>query len=371
MLLENVKEQKISNARNYGVDALRLLAMFFVTILHTLGHGGVLRNTTGIANYSAYLIEIIAYCAVNCYAVISGFVMYTEEEKPYCYSKYITIWLQVFFYSFSIGLLAFIIRGNDAITFKELIKFALPVTTKRYWYFSSYTALFFTVPFLNNFIRRLSKKDTTNLIILLFVLFVCFGHLRDSFYLNNGYSFIWLAIMYLFGAWLKKCNIPQKIKISCAIYMLLTCTFITWLFKILSPIGENLFISYLSPTIVLNTLSWLVIFSKFKIAKKVQSVIRFFSPAAFGVYLIHEHGFIRDNFITDKFIWINNFDWWLIPLISLCCAFCIFVICLCIERIRLSLFKILKINETTEKIFSKIEIILKKFLNIFLNYIEL
>lgn len=28
--------------RNYGIDLLKILAMFMITILHTQGHGGIL-----------------------------------------------------------------------------------------------------------------------------------------------------------------------------------------------------------------------------------------------------------------------------------------------------------------------------------------
>jgi peptidoglycan/LPS O-acetylase OafA/YrhL len=32
---------------NYGIDLLRLIAMFMIVILHVLGKGGVLNNVSG------------------------------------------------------------------------------------------------------------------------------------------------------------------------------------------------------------------------------------------------------------------------------------------------------------------------------------
>ena len=341
---------------------MRLLSMFFVTVLHTIGHGGVIDNTVGIKNDMLSLVRIIAYCAVNCYAIISGFVMYSDQEKPYRYSKYITMWIQVFFYSFGIGLLMFLIKGNDSIALKELVKLALPVSTKRYWYFSAYTGLFFIVPFVNKFVRGLSRKSSTIFVIVLFVLFVCYGR-SGSFYLNSGYSSAWLIIMYMFGAWLKKCDIIQKVSCSYSWGGLIAFTLVTWLFKILSPIGENLFVSYISPTIVLNAICWILIFARMNINSIFKRIIKFLSPAAFGVYLIHEHDIIKRNFISDKFIWIAKLDWWLIPLVVLGCAFCIFAVCLFVERIRLSLFSTLRINKLAEKICYKFEVFIRKFVN--------
>ena len=55
------------NQRNYGVVLLRILAMLFVVVLHTLGHGGVLANApAGTMQYStSWALEIIAYPAVD------------------------------------------------------------------------------------------------------------------------------------------------------------------------------------------------------------------------------------------------------------------------------------------------------------------
>ena len=85
--------------RNYGIDLLRLVLMYMVCILHVLGHGGVLNAVTpGTAKYIVYwLLEIISYCAVDAFALISG---YTSKLQPHQkYDKIVNMWFQVFFYS--------------------------------------------------------------------------------------------------------------------------------------------------------------------------------------------------------------------------------------------------------------------------------
>ena len=56
-----------SVGRNYGVDFLRILSMFFVIILHCLGKGGVLDAAQpGTVQYaSAWFLETFAYCTVD------------------------------------------------------------------------------------------------------------------------------------------------------------------------------------------------------------------------------------------------------------------------------------------------------------------
>lgn len=330
----------------------------------------MLSNTANIANDFAYLFEIIAFCAVNCYAVISGYVMYTNDEKPFKYSKYISTWIPVFFYSFGIALITFLFHFDNTLTVKGLIKFALPVTTQKYWYFTAYTGVFLIVPFLNKLVRYITKKETVTLTIIIFTFFAFYERLFKPFLLNAGYSFAWLTIMYILGAIFKKYDIPQKTKIHHAIFTLISCTLITWFLKITLPASySNLFMSYLSPTIILNAFSWLIIFSKLNIHKSLQNIIKFTSPAAFGVYLIHEQTIIRDNLIVNKFIWICDYQWWLIPIIAIGCALAIFLICLSIEIIRINLFELLRINKLIEIISCKAENLIQKFLNFLTKHI--
>ena len=75
----------MKNKRNYGIDFLRILAMFFVVILHSLGKGGLLDNTVvDSPQYKlVWFMEVCAYCAVNIFALISGYVSFKQKEIRY------------------------------------------------------------------------------------------------------------------------------------------------------------------------------------------------------------------------------------------------------------------------------------------------
>jgi len=103
--------------------------------------GGVLSAAQGTQLSVSWLIEIAAYCAVDCYAIISGFVCYREAETKYHYTKYISFWVPIFTYSFGITLCTFILKP-EAHGFGELIRAALPISTSAYWYANAYTGLF-------------------------------------------------------------------------------------------------------------------------------------------------------------------------------------------------------------------------------------
>ena len=62
-----------TNTRNYGIDLLRIIAMFYVVLQHSLLKGGVM---TTVAEYSPnYIIsvfmEVVSFCAEDMFAIIS------------------------------------------------------------------------------------------------------------------------------------------------------------------------------------------------------------------------------------------------------------------------------------------------------------
>ncbi len=82
--------------RNCGIDLLRLVLMFMVCVLHALGQGGVLSAfPVGSAGYRFfYLPETICYCAVDAFALISGYT--AREGKKQKYARITEMWFQVF-----------------------------------------------------------------------------------------------------------------------------------------------------------------------------------------------------------------------------------------------------------------------------------
>lgn len=65
--------------RNPGIDFLRLLAMYLVVVYHLLFHGGIL--DAGQNSGAAQLLRVLTLCAVDGFALISGYVG-LREEKP-------------------------------------------------------------------------------------------------------------------------------------------------------------------------------------------------------------------------------------------------------------------------------------------------
>ncbi|MBP1551302.1 MAG: acyltransferase [Oscillospiraceae bacterium] len=349
---------------NYGIALLRLVAMYMVVTIHVMGEGGAIIYATGIGYSLSKLIETFTYCAVDCYALISGYVCYRDENENYRYSKYLTVWVQVFTYSFGIALIYSIISGNMSVM--ELVKAALPVTTSKYWYFSAYTGLFFIMPWLNRFVASLTDKQSNQMMIVLFAVFSCYTTVSkligDGFVLMGGYSFVWLAILYVAGAWMKKNSVAEKLSPKIWFVIMLGMTVFSWGWRMIVPAGYGnfLFFTYLSPTVIGISMCLISIFATMRVTPKLHKSIKIVSPAAFGVYIIHSHWIVWANFIVGRFEWVSQYGGVFTPLLLLAASFAVFAVCLVTELVRLGLFKVLGVQKLIEKLQTVIDKIINK-----------
>lgn len=352
------------NGRNIGIDMLRLVCMFFVVVLHVLGHGGVLESAEAGVKALCWFIEIGVFCAVNCFLMITGFVSYSETEKGYNYERILSTWTQVVFYSLSITLISYLLNYYP-LRPSGIVQAMIPIATNRYWFFNVYFGVVILGPWLNRLIHRLSEREATELIVVAFVVFSCYSTISrqfsDAFNLQNGYSFVWGIFMYTIGSWMKKCAIPEKIGRKLLIVIAGLCLIVTWITAMLVPkeFGGMLLASYISPTIVLTAFAYLAVFSKIKVGKAMETIIRHFSSATFGVYLIHDHPFVRDCLLHDSFAWIASIDIWLIPLAVFGVSLLLYCACLLVEKTRSQLFDVLRINRGVKMIANRLKLAMR------------
>lgn len=349
--------------RNYGIDLLRVLSMCLIIILHILGKGGVLSSAVGSQYAVGWFLEVVAYCSVDCYAIISGYVCYTESEKRHKYAKYIIMWFQVLVYSVGITLL-FCFIYPSVIDVKTIIKAFFPVTFSQYWYFTAYTGLFFMIPWLNRFIRRCTSKELTRVVVVIFALFSCYSTVvalaADPFLLKEGYSFLWLTYMYIAGAWIKKTNGEKKLNTIKVLTFIGVFVLITYGIKMCIPIifnkifgvyfGENVLINYTSPTVVGMAILLLVLFSRVNLPSYISRMINFVTPAIFGVYLLHVHPLVYQYIISGQFAYIAKMSPWMLPVFVIGWAFIIFIFGILIDIVRIYIFRMLRISSFADRL---------------------
>lgn len=347
-----------TNNRNIGIELLRIVSMMMIVILHLLGHGGILKSGVYLSssNNTAWFLEIACYGAVNLYALITGFVCVKSKHK---YSRIIELWLQVALYSILFAVLFHFIPGYS-VDKSDIIGSLFPVMNYEYWYFSAYFCLFLFIPFINNMIVGMSKNQYKKLIftgICAFCIMSLFGKYLGGniFGVNKGYSFIWLAFLYIIGAYLKLYQ--SDLKKYSQKFCLLTyfiCVSIVWASKLLiiKLLGitkySDLFVNYVSPFILLGSVCFFIFFLRLKI-NRGKTLITKIASVSFGVYLIQDNKHIRAYFIQDKFVDCAKLPWYTMLGRILIIAVIIYIACSLIDYIRKSLFKLLHVHDLCEK----------------------
>ena len=338
-----------------------------VCTLHTLGNGGILEATTSHkANYCiAWLLEIATYCAVNCFALISGFVSCKSTFKIH---NLFRLWLQAEFYSLGIALI-FKLTVANSLSLKDLICSCFPICTNEYWYLTSYAIMFFAIPQMNHILCHQSKEALRRFIWFFFIIFSVLAMVpvlsQIAFSVNRGYSSIWLAYLYIIGGFIRIHGIHEllpntfilkkhfKRLVNSKTGLILTyvlCVGITFLlyttghYCILRTIGRDPFcmkyVNYNSPTILFAGIVLFLFFSQLNVSS-IAPFIRIASPLAFSVYLIHCQKQISTFLFKGAFKWVANLQTWMLPFAIISISLAIYLVCSLIDFVRLRLFKLL------------------------------
>jgi len=345
----------LGDKRNYGVDLLRMVSMFMVLILHILGAGGILGAAEqGSANYQiAWLLETAAYGAVNCYALISGFVGAGGKHR---YANIAVLWLQVVLYSVGIHLI-FMIAGFSPWDGTALLRAFFPVLNNYGWYFTCYFALFFFMPLLNHAVSTMKERDLKALCLAVFLLFSLLGAASksDIFQLHDGYSVLWLGALYLLGGCIRRFGWLRKIRSWKAGLLFGGSVLTAWGWKWIMEIWDapwlkqitysEVLIRYKAPTVLIASIALLLLFANLKIPGWAKHVIRFLSPAAFGVYILHMHPQIWNRLIVGRFASLGDNAPWVTVLAVLGFALVFYLAFSLIDLLRHHAFRLLKIKE--------------------------
>jgi len=355
------------------IDLLKMTSMVMVLILHICLKGGVLYSLeVGTAGYAAaWFIESLCYCAVNCYALITGYLMYRSETENFKYFKIIPLWLQTFFYSGGITIL-FLIISPDSLNEAgyAVINGFIPVLSNNYWYFTSYFGMFFFIPFFNLLIKNMDRKQFTVLMLTLFILFsfvpYTFTERMDIFFVGFGYSVLWLSVMYFAGAYIKKFETSIKIKKPVWALVYFFSSFIPCVNSVLLDLIsadnlENIYpqnlggytYDYTSPFTVIGAVSLFMLFRDVEVKNRFGSaLIKFFAPASFSVYLIHTHPLVFKSVFADKFVFLTKNNAFVMLFGIVACAVGMYIILAAADHIRSLLFRLIKADENSEKLVS-------------------
>lgn len=364
----NARIGAAEDTRDYGLDLLKILAMLMVVTLHVLGHGGVLKSTVTRTDYAlAWGLESLAYPAVNAYVIVTGFLY---AGRPCRIRNIVSLWLQVFFYSVLIPavlrLLGYDVGGD------LLFKGFFPLLAKRYWFFTAYFAIFCLIPALNVIAADRARLRRTLLVcLLLFSVMPVLGLGADLFLTNLGNSFLWFAVLYLSGAYLKLYGTPAPLEkhglglwLGGSAFLLLSRLFFAFAVSPRTSLRlEDLFYSYASPPVYLAALGLVGGMRRIRLSSKTAKRLAVLSSSlAFDVYLIHDNPVLRACVMADRFSSLPARGPARMVLAVLAAVLGIFIVCELIGLLRRGLFAALRIGPLSDRIGRRLEAALDRLL---------
>lgn len=356
-----MQRNPIGKQRNYGIDLLRLVGAFYVIILHTIYQGGIYYCVApgSVQQKVCQFLLSFSYCSVNIFGLISGYTGYSDQEKGYNFPSYILLWLQVASYNVGIRLVCRLLFPD--VFLNSMLHILTPVIHNTYWYFTAYTLLFFFMPLLNNAIR-VCKKETLVLFLLFLLFFFSPYEAFYGYFLSyQGYSFLWLMVLYLIGATLKKLQLEQKVPTLFLFVGILLLTALTYAcYPLLTQLQQysqrltpGVLMSYTFPFYLYSSILYTLLFAKLPFKKWMQRLISFAGPAAFSVYIVNVHP-VAWAWLKDRFCnWVDYSTPSLMIHILVFSALFVAAVVVA-DYIRRKVFGMLRIKQFLEKAFSKI-----------------
>lgn len=353
-------EKKLADRRMSNIELLRIVAMIMIIAYHIPIHLNFVcpSHTITVSQLWNQFILMGGKTGTNIFVLISGYFL--VNSKGIKISKIIKLWLQIFTYSVLIYII-FTVSGLEPFSIKAFIKCMLPITYEGWWFAGTYFVLYLISPFINIFLRALDQRNYQRFLVVVLILWCLIPTVTDQKF--EGNNLLWFICLYSVAAyirlWHDESDISLKLEKSLELtesaksskltkrYLCLALAFIMLTFLsvvILDFWGvqiadlsahEHLYEMNKLPIFLIS----LFMFLGFKgLNIRYNKVINIIAAATFGVYLIH------DNKSVSWFLWvvlfsnISGLEKAIIPY-SIAAVCLVFIICTCIELLRIFLFE--------------------------------
>ena len=325
-------------------ELLRIIAMMLVVAGHFGSHSGFdfPANEFSFNRWWIEFFEIGGNISVNVLVLLSGYFR-IQSQGPKT-AKLIQLWLQLFFYSMGIYLI-FVVAGKDPLSIGEIIRRALPVSFMQWWFASTYLVLTLFSPYLNRLLRSFSRRQYLGFLTLSFFCCSLMPTLTGQAFESNHLT--WFIFLYALAGYIRLYGVKTRLSAGKLIGLSVICVLLTFssvlLLETLSLrfaiLQNKIFYFYDIQRIPLLIISLLFFLGFSQLQMKTNRKLNQFAAAMFGVYLIHDHEYIRYYLWLDLF---HNMDHAQDPLLFVRFAgeiLVVFFCCALIELVRIRLLE--------------------------------
>ncbi|MBO4457993.1 MAG: acyltransferase [Butyrivibrio sp.] len=314
----------LKQKRNASIELLRIIAMLMIVALHynyytraLLGAKEPVNRISPSAGIQIFATIVESFCVtgVNVYVFITGYYLSKAKVKL---SKVFRLICQVYFYTFLVSLVMMsvgtsVVKEDDSI-FKT-VQYLFPISSEHYWFVTAYVIMYVLAPVMNAAVRTLSRKQLKAVITGLLIWFCFVKSIVPVLFVTDkmGYDFGWFVCVYLIAAYVREYDVVlfHTAKKSALVY-LISCLMIaaTSISFYYISVKLNKFNYYASVPFHYNYIFTLTgslgLFSLFRFYRMKENVfadvVRVAGPLTLGVYLLHMHVEIKDEWL----IWLEG-----------------------------------------------------------------
>ena len=308
----------MKNERDYGIDLMRIVCALMVVVHHVSAASGLLASSHW-NEFFRLVPDAFAVCAVNGFALISGYVGVGRRWKP---ANWAVLWVDGVFYNFVLLALESRYQGN-VIGKADIVRQFLPVTMTSFWYLTMYTGVFVLMPLMNHLLETMPRRRLAGTLLAMLALFSAWSSFAGKigmFSLLGGFSTGWLAILYLVGGYIRRYDVAARVSakkgaalyVGAAVFNLLLRFGHTYLAEhfALVHLWESTILQgtmdwmdwYISPLTFLEALGLLLLFANLHPSAQLLPYIKWAAPLVFGGFSVEPEqvtalmGQIRESF---------------------------------------------------------------------------
>ncbi|MDE6310260.1 MAG: hypothetical protein K2L96_00385 [Muribaculaceae bacterium] len=294
-MIESITTGPKGRASNF--ELLRLLAMFFVLVVHAdfaaldVPKSAEL-HASPLGGAMRVAFESLAIVSVNIFILISGWFGIRASVKGF-----LKLLFQVAFTSFVVYL-CFVAFGNAPFTGEEVIRNLVSVWAHEQWFVMSYMVLFVLAPVLNAYVEKSDARSLGGLILAFYALQTLATMAYESLQFDRGYSAVSFVGLYLVARWIRLYGhklLSLPVGLLCVLLPAaisgLSIYFIIWN-AIPNVVWK--FLNYANPLVVVESVGYMILFARMK--PFVNRVVNVLSSGCFAVYLLNMNPWIYIHF---------------------------------------------------------------------------
>ena len=341
--------------RLIGVDIAKIVAMLFVVARHVNGFGLPYASESnpevGYLMLRSFLTAIFSSC-IDIFAIASGYVGIFSRFRL---SRIIRLWIQVVVTGLAV-LVCVDFFMKEAVPLKAYIKACIPVAQNQYWYMTGYFMLCFVMPLINSAMQTLNRKIVER---FLFVVLGVIGvesllGMSCTLGINGGYSFEWLLVLYVVGAYLRlhdPIRVSRRWLLGVAAVVAMAGAWIPLALESLHSLGFSRLVKSLNFVGYTTPFTFVIALCVFLSCTetRIRSVLltRFvvaLSSTTLGVYLIHtQRHFFYTIYVRELEKLTVSGGWQYLATLFIV-SVATFLVCVVLDYVRLTAFKMIDIS---------------------------